>query len=84
MRNEGYMTEEHGQNLDVWHKTEERLLKHCVHAGPDKCLPIYYELLVARPEKWLRKILDFLNVTWDDNVLRHHALIAQQSIKLTK
>lgn len=47
----------------------------CSQLGPSVCLPVYYEQLVLRPQEWLRKILQFLEVPWNDTVLHHEAFI---------
>lgn len=39
---------------------------------------VYYEQLILHPEANLRRILDFLNIQWDDEVLRHEQLIGNE------
>lgn len=36
---------------------------------------VYYEQLVLHPEQWMRKILKFLDVPWNDSVLHHEEFI---------
>lgn len=36
---------------------------------------VYYEQLVLHPEEWMRKILKFLDVPWNDSVLHHEEFI---------
>lgn len=36
---------------------------------------VYYEQLVLHPEEWMRKILKFLNVPWNESVLHHEQFI---------
>lgn len=38
-------------------------------------LKVYYEQLVLHPEEWMRKILKFLDVPWNDSVLHHEEFI---------
>lgn len=49
--------------------------KQCEQLGPTVCFPVYYEQLVLQPKIWLRKILQFLNVPWNDSVLYHENLV---------
>lgn len=39
---------------------------------------VYYEQLVLHPETEMRKILNYLNITWSENVLKHEELIGKQ------
>lgn len=39
---------------------------------------VYYEQLVLHPEANLRRILDFLNIQWDDAVLRNEQFIGNE------
>lgn len=57
----------------------------CQQLGPSVCLPVYYEQLVLRPREGLERILDFLDVPWNDSVLHHEKLINQPGgISLSK
>ena len=57
----------------------------CIKLGPWKCLPVYYEQLVLHPELWMRKILTFLNLPWDEAVLHHQDFIIKAGgISLSK
>ena len=49
----------------------------CETAGPETCLPVYYEQLVLHPEGEMRKILNFLNIPWNDIVIHHEKTIGQ-------
>ncbi|KAF3847239.1 hypothetical protein F7725_020267 [Dissostichus mawsoni] len=48
----------------------------CLEAS-DKSLPVHYEQLVLHPEKWMKTLLKFLDVPWNDAVLRHEELIGK-------
>jgi len=39
-----------------------------------KVLPVKYECLVQTPRSYIKIILDFLDIEWDDNLLNHHKL----------
>lgn len=36
---------------------------------------VYYEQLVLHPEEWMRKILKFVDVPWNQSVLHHDEFI---------
>lgn len=44
---------------------------------------IKYEQLVSEPEQEIRKILDYINLPWHDDVLRHHELHSGISVGKT-
>ena len=59
--------------------------EECKSLGPKNCLPVIYEQLVLHPEQWMRKILNFLEVPWNDRVLHHEAEINKKDgISLSK
>jgi len=47
----------------------------CMHVGPTRCLPVYYEHLVLHPEPNMRDILAFLDIAWDNSVLHHEEMV---------
>ena len=46
-------------------------------------LKVYYEQLVLHPEPQMRRILDFLELPWNNSVLHHEELIGKD-ISLSK
>uniref|UniRef100_A0A672IGD9 Protein-tyrosine sulfotransferase n=1 Tax=Salarias fasciatus TaxID=181472 RepID=A0A672IGD9_SALFA len=62
--------------LTKWNRAIETMYTQCLEAA-DKCLPVHYEQLVLHPEKWMRTLLKFLDVPWDDAVLHHEELIGK-------
>merc|ERR1711970_283980 len=59
--------------------------EQCKELGPRNCLPVIYEQMVLHPEQWMRKILNFLEVPWDDAVLHHEQQINKKGgISLSK
>ena len=59
--------------------------EECKSLGPKNCLPVIYEQLVLHPEQWMRKILNFLEVPWNDRVLHHEEEINKKNgISLSK
>lgn len=61
-----------------WNKVMMRMTRDCDYIGPGKCMELYYEKLVADPQKWMKILLEFLDVPWHDNVLRHQELIDKE------
>ncbi|KAK7156345.1 hypothetical protein R3I94_006430 [Phoxinus phoxinus] len=62
--------------LTKWNRAIETMYTQCLEAA-DKCLPMHYEQLVLHPEKWMRTLLKFLNIPWNDAVLHHEELIGK-------
>ena len=67
-----------------WNRVTEKMWKLCGDAGPNKCLPVFYEKLVVNPRQEMEKLLAFLNIPWHDNVLRHQELVASNAVSLSK
>ena len=79
----GYQIKNFLENFQNWNSLIERMYSQCVAIGLDRCLPVYYEQLVLHPERELRNILSFLNLSWNDNVLNHEKYIGAK-ISLSK
>lgn len=47
----------------------------CKEIGSDKCLMVPYEQLVLHPRQWMKKILNFLDVPWNESVMHHEEFI---------
>ncbi|KTF81901.1 hypothetical protein cypCar_00039514 [Cyprinus carpio] len=62
--------------LTKWNRAIETMYTQCLEAA-DKCLPVHYEQLVLHPEKWMKTLLKFLNIPWNDAVLHHEELIGK-------
>ncbi|XP_075928751.1 protein-tyrosine sulfotransferase 1 isoform X3 [Petromyzon marinus] len=71
--------------LSKWSRAIEIMYTQCVAVGSLRCLPVYYEQLVLQPEAVLRRVLRFLDVPWDDVVLRHEDMVGKAGgISLSK
>ena len=68
--------------LRDWNKAIESMYSECKRAA-DACLAVHYEQLVLPPEPQMRRILQFLEVPWDGNVLQHEKMVGNQ-ISLSK
>ncbi|XP_035287508.1 protein-tyrosine sulfotransferase 1-like isoform X2 [Anguilla anguilla] len=62
--------------LTKWNRAIESMYEQCLDAT-GRCLPVRYELLVLHPEQWMRRLLDFLEVPWNEAVLHHEDLIGK-------
>ncbi len=71
--------------LQKWNQAMESMYYQCLRVGPTRCLPVYYEQLVLHPEEWTNRILQFLDVPWDDAVLHHDEFINKKGgVSLSK
>lgn len=71
----GFDLSDYRQCMTKWNSAMQAMHNQCETLGPSNCLPVYYEQMVLKPELWLRKILEFLDVPWNDSVLNHEKLI---------
>ena len=55
--------------LGRFYRDYQRLMSHWRSTLPSPILDVPYEGLVANPEVWSRKIIDFLGLEWDDRCL---------------
>ena len=62
-------------DLANFYREHRRLMAHWRQVLPgDTLLVVPYAELVAEPEKWTRRILEFLGLPWDDSCLEFHKL----------
>ena len=47
------------------------------------CMPVFYELLVKKPERWLRRIFEYIGLPFNPDVLRHQDFVGQR-IRVSK
>ncbi len=66
---------DYGKCLEHWNRSIRDMLRECMRLGPTVCMPVHYELLILDTEKWIRVILTFLELGWDETVLRYHELV---------
>ncbi|XP_063888815.1 protein-tyrosine sulfotransferase 1-like isoform X2 [Scylla paramamosain] len=67
----GFDLSSYKQCLQRWNSAVQTMNTQCEELGNSRCLPVYYEQLVLHPQEWMRKILNFLEIAWDDAVLHH-------------
>ena len=63
--------------LKDWNRAIMAMYNECITVGSTYCLPVYYERLVLHPEAEMRKILTFLDIPWDENVIHHEETIGK-------
>ena len=81
----GFDLKSYRQCLQKWNAAISAMNEECKSLGSKNCLPVIYEQLVLHPEQWMRKILNFLEVPWNDRVLHHEAEINKKDgISLSK
>ena len=47
----------------------------CGLVGQEQCLTVRYEDLVTHTERVLRQVTNWLNVSWDPDMLRHNEMV---------
>lgn len=60
------------ESLGFVYREHERLMQHWREVLDYPILHVKYEDLVEDPERWIRKIIDFCGLEWDDRCLRFH------------
>lgn len=66
--------------LRKWNSDNRRAYKQCVEVGQDYCLIVRYEKLVSSPETEMRKISEFLNLSWTERFLNHEKYIHSEIV----
>lgn len=79
----GFDLTSYRQCLRKWNTVVEAMNKQCVELGPSRCMRVPYEQLVLHPRKWMGKVLDFLDIPWNESVLHHQDFI-NNGITLSK
>ncbi|XP_078535593.1 protein-tyrosine sulfotransferase 1 isoform X2 [Lissotriton helveticus] len=63
--------------LSKWNRAIETMYSQCMEVGYKRCMLVHYEQLVLHPEQWMRTLLKFLDIPWDDAVLHHEEMIGK-------
>lgn len=79
----GFNLDSYKDCLIRWNNIIEHMYAQCIEVGEASCLPVYYEQLVLHPEKTMKHILSFLNITWNEAVIHHEKYIGDE-ISLSK
>lgn len=75
----GFDLSNYRQCMTKWNQAIQTMHEQCKEIGKDRCMMVYYEQLVLHPEEWMRKILDFLDIPWNDSVLHHEEFINKEN-----
>ncbi|XP_060086011.1 protein-tyrosine sulfotransferase 1-like [Ylistrum balloti] len=71
--------------LKKWNQAMESMYAQCLHVGSGHCMPVYYEQLSLHPELWMKRILEFLDLPWNNSVLHHEDFVGKPGgISLSK
>jgi protein-tyrosine sulfotransferase len=74
----GQYSQDYSKNFIIWNRFIHNMYSQCTRVGKTRCLPVFYEQLVLFPEKEMRKILKFLNIPWNESVLKHEVQIGKK------
>ncbi|XP_052864638.1 protein-tyrosine sulfotransferase isoform X1 [Anopheles cruzii] len=75
----GFDLTSYRQCLTKWNQAIQTMHEQCKEIGSERCMMVYYEQLVLHPEVWMRKILHFLDIPWNDSVLHHEEFINKEN-----
>lgn len=71
----GFDLSSYRQSLIRWNHAISVMYGQCKELGPERCLMVPYEQLVLHPRQWMKKILNFLDVPWNESVMHHEEFI---------
>jgi len=81
----GFDLTSYRQCLTKWSNSMKTMMGQCDELGPSKCLKVKYEDLVLDPKKQMERILDYLGLPWEENVLHHEDFVGKPGgISLSK
>ncbi|CAH8480831.1 unnamed protein product [Schistosoma turkestanicum] len=64
----------------AWERTTSKMSEDCQYIGISRCLPVRYECLILNPRDEIKKVLDFLELPWDDKLLEHEKFVNNTSM----
>ena len=68
-----------------WNRAITSMFNECKSVGQQRCIMVHYEQLVLHPEHEIRRLLDFLDIRWHNQVLHHEQMVGQSGgISLSK
>ena len=80
----GFDTASYRGALTSWNQAISNMYSDCMGYGEKVCLLVHYEQLVLHPETQMRRILKFLDIPWDPNVLHHELSIIKNGVSLSR
>ncbi|RTG84756.1 protein-tyrosine sulfotransferase [Schistosoma bovis] len=69
--NSNYTSENITEAILTWDDETTQILEDCENIGNEKCLTVRYECLVLNPLREIQKVLYFLELPWDEKLLRY-------------
>ncbi|UYV81133.1 TPST2 [Cordylochernes scorpioides] len=73
----GFDLTSYRQCLTKWNSAMTAMWGQCRSLGESYCFPVHYEQLVLHPREHIKRILDFLELPWNDSVLHHDQLVGR-------
>ena len=74
-----------GKEFEIWRVNMESYYAYCLKAGSKYCLPVFYEKLKSdKSYVEHKKILKFLNIPWNDNLLNYEKNSDEFNAKLSE
>lgn len=71
------------KHLTDWNRANTVGLKRCKLFGPDYCHIVKYESLVNSPESTIRKMCEFLEIEYMEDMLHHDQFLLANKLRLT-
>lgn len=71
----GYNNDDPEQALRHWNNAVESMNIQCENVGVNRCMKVRYEDLVLHPRSTMEKVLEFLELPWEEDVLHHEDFI---------
>lgn len=75
----GFDLTNYRQCMQKWNQAITTMHDQCQEIGKERCLMVHYEQLVLQPKKSMEKILEFLEIPWNDSVLHHEDFINKEN-----
>lgn len=67
----GFNVESYRDVITKWSRAMDVMYQQCVKVGSGVCLMVHYENLVLHPMQETKRIMDFLEIKWDESMLNH-------------
>lgn len=75
----GFDLSNYRQCMQKWNQAITTMHDQCTEIGKERCMMVHYEQLVLQPKKSMEKILEFLEIPWNDSVLHHEDFINKEN-----
>lgn len=75
----GFDLTNYRQCMQKWNQAITTMHDQCQEIGKERCMMVHYEQLVLQPKKSMEKILEFLEIPWNESVLHHEDFINKEN-----